>query len=46
MMIVKFRQGNEIIQTELTMEQLEFLEFLIDHDCIDVDGLEFESEDR
>ena len=40
--IVKFKQGNDIVQTELTSEQLEFLQWLIENDCVDIDGLEIE----
>ena len=40
--IVKFKQGNDVVQTELTSEQLEFLQWLIENDCVDIDGLEIE----
>lgn len=40
--IVKFKQGNDIVHTELTSEQLEFLQWLIENDCVDIDGLEIE----
>jgi hypothetical protein len=43
--IVKFKQGNDTIQTELTSEQLEFLQWLIENDCVDIDGLEIEKKE-
>ncbi|MBE6069944.1 MAG: hypothetical protein E7211_19965 [Clostridium lundense] len=43
--IVKFKQGNDIVQTELTSEQLEFLQWLIENDCVDIDGLEIEKKE-
>ena len=43
--IVKFKQGNDIIQAELTSEQLEFLQWLIENDCVDIDGLEIEKKE-
>jgi hypothetical protein len=42
MFLVTFRQGNENKMVELTSEQLDLLEWLIDNDCIDVDGLKVE----
>ena len=44
--IVKFKQGNDIVQTELTSEQLEFLQWLIENDCVDIDGLEIEKKGK
>ena len=43
--IVKFKQGNDTIQAELTSEQLEFLQWLIENDCVDIDGLEIEKKE-
>ena len=43
--IVKFKQGNNIVQTELTSEQLGFLQWLIENDCVDIDGLEIEKKE-
>jgi hypothetical protein len=45
MYLVTFRQGNENKMVELTSEQLDLLEWLIDNDCIDVDGLKVEVKD-
>jgi hypothetical protein len=45
MFLVTFRQGNENKMVELTSEQLDLLEWLIDNDCIDVDGLKVEVKD-
>ena len=46
MFLVTFRQGSENKMVELTSEQLDFLEWLIENDCIDVDGLKVEIKDN